>query len=65
MTFRLPKPGLKCILLCDASYDGSSFGPMVEVYVETGEAGGKKDIHTAVLWFTGVKSRSIQIFYLF
>ena len=33
-TFRLPKPGLKYVLLCDASTYGAGFVSMVEDYLD-------------------------------
>ena len=38
VTLRLPKPGLQYVILCDASYHGSSFVLILEDYVnETGK----------------------------
>ena len=33
LTLRLAKPGLQCVLLCDASYFGTGFVLMIEDYV--------------------------------
>ena len=42
ITLRLPKPGLRYVILCDASYHGTGFVLMVEDYVKTDNKGEMK-----------------------
>ena len=42
ITLRLPKPDLRYVILCGASYHGTEFTLMIEVYVKTENKGSTK-----------------------